>query len=44
MLILIAQTKGFDALNTTQKKPSSGESTISEKNNKLKMVQNGKNG
>ena len=31
LLILIAQNKGFDALNATQKKPSFLQSTISEK-------------
>ena len=43
MLILIAQKKGFDALNTTQKNPSSVQSTIFEKikKNRLKMVKNG---
>ena len=46
MLVSIAQKKDFDALNTKQKKPSSDQSTISEKNQEkpLKMVLNGKNG
>ena len=46
MLILIAQKKGFDALNTTQKTPALCRVPFLKKINKnwLKMVKNGQNG